>query len=151
MAVEQAFREVLEECYALFLKKHHDYGFEPIAKFGAAGVLVRLSDKIERLIHLFTQDKPAANESLEDTLKDIVNYAVIFLLLLRKEIPANKTKIVVEKGDLDALWNFIRRLSDEDFVTLARRIALENKRRNALLEEEVLKALFSAHGFTNDE
>jgi len=141
MAVEQAFRKVLEECYALFLKKRQDYGFEPIAKFGAAGVLVRLSDKIERLIHLFTQDKPPANEPLEDTLKDIVNYAVIFLLLLRGEIPANKTKLVVEKGDLDALWSFIRKLPDEDFMTLARRVALENERRNDSLEEKVLKAV----------
>ena len=42
------------------------------------GLLVRLSDKIQRLYKLYNAEKTEVNESLEDTLRDIVGY--IFLI-----------------------------------------------------------------------
>jgi hypothetical protein len=45
------------------------------------GVLVRLSDKIERLINLKRHKFEAKNESLLDTLRDIVGYCVVALML----------------------------------------------------------------------
>ena len=45
--IEQALEDI-----TLFDKKQHDYGPQNISKFGMLGVLVRSSDKLERLIHL---------------------------------------------------------------------------------------------------
>ena len=45
------------------------------------GVLVRLSDKVERLINLKSKKSKAQNESVIDTLRDIVGYCVIALML----------------------------------------------------------------------
>jgi len=65
---------------ALLAKKQHDYGHENIARFGMKGVLVRISDKIERYDNL-QRRKTAMLETIEDTLRAIVGYAVIALML----------------------------------------------------------------------
>ena len=65
----------------LLISKQHDYGHNNITAFGLKGVLVRLSDKIERLNNLKNKKSKAKNESLLDTLRDIVGYCVIALML----------------------------------------------------------------------
>ena len=67
------------EMATLLASKQHDYGHGNITAFGMKGVLVRLSDKIERYINL--KSKKAHNESKTDTLRDIVGYCVIALML----------------------------------------------------------------------
>jgi len=69
------------EMSTLLARKQHDYGHKNITKFGMQGVLVRLSDKVERLINLKTHKSEAKNESLLDTLRDIVGYCVVALML----------------------------------------------------------------------
>lgn len=75
----------------LLAKKQHDYGHGNINRFGLKGVTVRLTDKYERLSNLqFTKDfmedggstAPLVNETIADTLQDIVGYCVIGLMLL---------------------------------------------------------------------
>jgi len=68
---------VLEDI-RLFDKKQHDYGSQNIAKFGTFGVLVRSSDKIERLIHLNHKgDDPYVDESVNETWQDLSVYGMI--------------------------------------------------------------------------
>jgi hypothetical protein len=69
------------EMCSLLVSKQHDYGHGNITAFGLRGVLVRLSDKIERLNNLKSKKSKAQNESLLDTLRDIVGYCVIALML----------------------------------------------------------------------
>jgi predicted DNA-binding protein (UPF0251 family) len=66
---------------SLLASKQHDYGHGNITAFGLKGVLVRLSDKVERLINLKSKKSKAQNESLLDTLRDIVGYCVIALMI----------------------------------------------------------------------
>ena len=62
----------------LFDKKQHDYGPQNIAKFGATGVLVRSSDKIERLINLHNRgESPEVEEPLTETWQDLTVYVAI--------------------------------------------------------------------------
>lgn len=60
--------------------KQYDYGHENINKFGLYGIIVRLSDKVERYANL--KNKYAKNESVFDTLLDIVGYCVVALMLI---------------------------------------------------------------------
>jgi len=69
------------EMCTLLASKQHDYGHGNITAFGMKGVLVRLSDKVERLINLKSKKSKAQNESVLDTLRDIVGYCVIALML----------------------------------------------------------------------
>ena len=74
---------ILKECLKLNIIKHKDYGWGNISKFGLKGVILRLNDKIERLINLSWKNKIPNNESIEDNLKDILNYAAIGLMIKR--------------------------------------------------------------------
>lgn len=91
MAVEEMRRrEEWDPGYIIstLCKKQHDYGHGNINRFGIYGVIVRLSDKIERLDNLSKIDKPQ-NEAKQDTLLDIVGYCVIALMLMDETFNLN--------------------------------------------------------------
>ena len=69
----------------LLVQKHDDYGPSNIsdAPGGALnGLSVRLHDKVARLNNLLSNHKKPKNETIEDTFIDILNYALIALLVL---------------------------------------------------------------------
>ena len=94
---------VLDECHALFCKKHDSYGPGNISAFGTLGVTVRLSDKVQRLIHLVGSGRvnPLADESIEDTFKDIINYGVIALMIQRGQWPGIDLGTVGDEDERD--------------------------------------------------
>ena len=76
---------VVYELLEILYKKHEDYG--PMNIAGAPGgamngLRVRMYDKLARLSHLGDNDTPNY-ESVEDTLIDLANYAIIGLLVQR--------------------------------------------------------------------
>ena len=82
---------IAAECVKLLDEKQKDYGPRNISRFGAKGLSVRLYDKVERLANLLLdRDESPKNESLEDTFKDIANYGLIGLMLLRNEWPSEE-------------------------------------------------------------
>jgi hypothetical protein len=80
-------RDVMQELGDLLIKKHRDYGPKNISNspYGATnGLVVRMWDKIARIVNLTKQGNVTAeNEPLEDSFKDIANYGIIGLLVLR--------------------------------------------------------------------
>jgi hypothetical protein len=83
--IEEAFVAVLREMYETFCKKQKDYGRGNIGKFQELGVVVRTSDKIERLINLRVKNAKATpnNEAIDDTWIDIATYGAIGLMCRR--------------------------------------------------------------------
>lgn len=82
--------EIIDELYILLLDKHHDYGPKNIAGSPGGplnGLRVRMWDKIARINHLIDNNVDAKNESLEDSYKDLANYAIIGLMVLRGKWP----------------------------------------------------------------
>ncbi|MGA0710172.1 MAG: sigma factor-like helix-turn-helix DNA-binding protein [Ilumatobacteraceae bacterium] len=71
----------VKEMQELLCRKQHDYGHGNINSFGPRGVVVRLSDKMERIKNLLRQDLAPSNESLKDSFDDIVGYCTILLML----------------------------------------------------------------------
>jgi hypothetical protein len=80
-------RDVMQELGDLLIKKHRDYGPKNITNspYGPTqGLVVRMWDKIARIVNLTNQGNVTAeNEPLEDSFKDIANYGIIGLLVLR--------------------------------------------------------------------
>ena len=80
--------EILTELKITMVQKHQDYGPLNIAHAPGSpmnGLLVRMHDKMERLQHLYYKRRSNTPnyESVEDTLKDLANYAIIGLLVQR--------------------------------------------------------------------
>jgi hypothetical protein len=77
---------IYTELEDLLLSKHKDYGPSNIsnAPGGALnGLRVRMHDKLARINNLVDENKNPEHESLEDSFKDMANYAIIGLLVLR--------------------------------------------------------------------
>ena len=73
---------VQEEALALFKKKNTDYG-DAFATYGPVGVIVRMGDKINRLVSVSKSGVTLVNnESLRDTLMDLHNYAAMAIMLI---------------------------------------------------------------------
>ena len=80
--VTDEFVSEVAKLIALFDQKQHDYGSGNIAKFGEVGVLVRVSDKIERLANLQRKGvNIPLNEAVEDSWMDLATYAIIALMI----------------------------------------------------------------------
>lgn len=79
---EMILREGWDSGYMVstLVKKQLDYGHGNINKFGTIGILVRLSDKIQRFKNLTSGNRNPQVESIEDTLLDIVGYCIIGLM-----------------------------------------------------------------------
>jgi hypothetical protein len=78
--------ETYDELADLLLKKHNDYGPRNISDSPGGpinGLRVRMHDKLARINNLIDNGIEPENESLEDSFKDMANYAIIGLLVLR--------------------------------------------------------------------
>ena len=86
--VEQMLN-VQNEARELFQKKNADYG-DSFATYGPVGVIVRMGDKIQRLVSVSNNGVALVdNESLRDTLIDLHNYAAMAVMLIDED---NKNK-----------------------------------------------------------
>lgn len=79
------FRKLTTEMNGLFARKRRDYGAstrETFAKFGPVSMLTRLNDKMARLENLLLRQEcnSVTDESVEDTLLDLANYALITII-----------------------------------------------------------------------
>lgn len=83
--------DIADELTSLLLKKQKDYGPKNISQSpGGAlnGLRVRMHDKIARINHLIDSGNTPENESLEDSYKDLANYSIIALMVLRGKWPS---------------------------------------------------------------
>lgn len=73
---------VQNESLELFKKKNADYG-DAFSNYGTVGVIVRMGDKIQRLVSVSNKGINLINtESLRDTLIDLHNYAAMAIMLM---------------------------------------------------------------------
>ena len=82
--------EIMDELYDLMISKHTDYGPTNISKSPGGplnGLRVRMHDKMARINNLVESGAGAQHEPLEDSFKDLENYAVIGMMVLREKWP----------------------------------------------------------------
>jgi hypothetical protein len=81
------FDDILKEMSAVHQKKNADYGnnfHKRYEKYGFLTALLRLTDKMERLENIYEKGEiQVKDESVEDTLLDLANYAVMTIVELR--------------------------------------------------------------------
>jgi len=80
----------LNELASLLISKHKDYGPKNISLSPGGplnGLRVRMWDKLARINNLVDKGASPEHESLEDSFKDMANYAIIGLLVLQGRWP----------------------------------------------------------------
>ena len=98
MTQEQFFKDLentFSECLQTARRKNADYSKEgdPFANFKnvevlgicsvETGILTRMTDKIARISNLTKQEAQVKDESIKDTLMDLINYAAILKAYLK--------------------------------------------------------------------
>lgn len=74
------------QIYDVLLNKALAYGKKPIIKFRLASILPRMDAKKERIISLGQRREVFTdNESIEDSVLDLVGYSIILMMLLNDE------------------------------------------------------------------
>ena len=82
--------EIMDEIGNLLITKQMDYGPGNINNAHGGpinGLLVRIGDKFERLKNLYRHGSTPKHEPIEDSFKDMANYAVIALMIQRGKWP----------------------------------------------------------------
>ena len=84
--------KVHDEALELFRKKNNDYG-DAFATYGTVGVIVRMGDKIQRLISVSNKGVALIDtESVRDTLIDLHNYAAMGIMLIDEQVEKKDDK-----------------------------------------------------------
>jgi hypothetical protein len=84
---------IARKAIELLVQKHNDYGPSNISDAPGGplnGLSVRLHDKVARLNNLLSNNKEPQNESVQDTFIDILNYALIALLVIENKWDSTK-------------------------------------------------------------
>lgn len=92
----QYHRDMIERCHAMLASKNQDYAngsafgnLDMCEQMGACstemGILIRMTDKLSRLLSLIQSGNEAQvkDESVHDTCEDIVNYSVLMSAKIR--------------------------------------------------------------------
>lgn len=80
-------QEICDELNEIYTRKNADYGNSFGDQFEEHGILsavIRLDDKMRRLKQLIKQEAQVKDESIEDTVLDLANYAIMTVMELRK-------------------------------------------------------------------
>ena len=95
MSGSERFHEILHELGELCDEKEADYAVTPFsnirggAEWGVepwVGAMIRANDKVKRL-QKFAREGKLANESVQDSFRDLAVYAVIALVLYEEGAP----------------------------------------------------------------
>ena len=82
------FEDLTKEMNQLYERKNRDYGNsfdKTLNEFGVVAGLIRMNDKMNRIKSIYNKDTNVKDESLEDTLIDLANYAVMTLKWLNNK------------------------------------------------------------------
>ena len=91
MSDRELHAEICSEIHTTFIEKNERYGnsfSEQFSEFGMQSVIIRLSDKLNRLKTLTKNselDNVRADESMYDTLMDLSNYSIMAMIELEKQ------------------------------------------------------------------
>lgn len=91
---EHPFTDLTTEMFQTYLKKNADYGdsfSKSLNENGLVAAKVRLEDKFNRFGNLIKNDQQVSDESKEDTLLDMANYAIMTVMWMRDEKPEDTT------------------------------------------------------------
>jgi hypothetical protein len=87
------YQTIVAPILALLEKKNADYGrsYDKLrAEHGQISFVIRLGDKYNRIKQLTSNDVKVKDESIQDTIKDIIGYCILELAYLEDK-DANKT------------------------------------------------------------
>lgn len=92
----QKMDEIMRGMIDTYIAKNADYGDsfnKSLDEFGLVASVVRMGDKMNRISHLAKhKQRRVTDESIRDTLLDLANYAIMTVMWIDDNRPAEETK-----------------------------------------------------------
>lgn len=87
-------KDITDKMHEVYVAKNKDYGdsvHDTYGKYGMVSFIVRMEDKLSRLNSLTINKKhEVKDETIEDTLLDLANYAVLAIIEIEREKESKK-------------------------------------------------------------
>lgn len=100
---EAEHKAICDRLHDIYVAKNSDYGnsFVEVRNEFSESVLIRLSDKLNRLKALMKdpEKRKVNDESIDDTLMDLANYAILELVERRVDANEEWTAEVCDESD----------------------------------------------------
>ena len=115
MGKESTFRDIAESQIRLYESKNADYGNAAdklYESYGLTYYLIMLEQKLLRLKNLNNKTDKANNESIEDSLLDMSNYAILAVESMRKESKQKSENSPFNKAD-EVTFNKANKVNNE--------------------------------------
>lgn len=77
------YNEIIQKLSETYEAKNSDYGDsvgDTYLKFGDVSFLTRITDKYNRILSLYQKGTPQVAESIDDTILDMANYCILWLV-----------------------------------------------------------------------
>lgn len=95
----EIYDSIVKELRGIYVAKNNDYGdsvSDTYKKFGDVSFAVRITDKVNRVTSLLkAREQLVVDEKIDDTIKDMVNYGLLWLIEKEIEKLENNNKDVV--------------------------------------------------------
>lgn len=134
--------KICQELTDMYEKKNADYGdsFAELRKEFPNSITLRLTDKLNRLKTLYDPkyEQKVSDESIDDTLKDIANYAILELIERGYEIKNKNNEepntLIIDKQSVNGILTC--KYIDEDLKTIqfSYQLVLHDYSSNAVFE-----------------
>ena len=103
--------QICNEIHEMYIKKNADYGDsvgELYAKLGDISFLTRISDEYNRLMNLMCDSdgykrKDINYESVDDTIQDLANYCIIWLMEREMKKEDNNEEAIDKEDEEDVV------------------------------------------------
>ena len=95
----QVHKAITDAIHKTFKSKRQDYGQTTtmlLKKYGPVSMLTLLYTKLERIDNLTMNNKTPNNESVRDSLLDLANYCIIWLVEMEKAWLAETKKATAD-------------------------------------------------------
>ena len=76
--------DIQSDVKELLMAKHHDYGQKNLERYGAQGICLRITDKVERLGTILWDSAQVSEEGAEQECFDIIGYCAQLIRLIRE-------------------------------------------------------------------
>lgn len=103
--------QICHELNRIYQLKNKDYGnsfSKQFEEYGLVSSAIRIEDKLNRLKNLINNEQQVNDESIEDTLLDLANYAIMTVMELRN----NKEDTIKVYADHNVIGEFRPEMSD---------------------------------------
>ncbi len=101
---------ILRDIGKILEQKDHDYGSMNLVPYGLLGIEVRISDKISRIKNLYNKKNKVKDETMLDTIRDIIGYCIQYMRFIDLSLPPKPLSPVI-----DDIINYIESISKFNF------------------------------------